>query len=135
MRPRKGALRFPSSPSVDPNTALGAIRSIESNNTPGAIGPETAWGHAKGSMQLLDGTAKEMAGKLGLPWRPDLMTATSPDAQQYQEALGKAYFMQGLQATGNYYDAARYYHGGPSRSMWGPKTEHYARQFIARLGG
>lgn len=86
-------------------------------------------------MQLLDSTAKEMAGKLGLPWLPSMMTDTSPVAQQYQEALGKAYFMQGLHATGNYYDAARYYHGGPNRSMWGPKTEHYARQFVARLGG
>ena len=86
-------------------------------------------------MQLLDGTAKEMAGKLGLAWRPDLMTDTSPVAQQYQEALGKAYFMQGLHATGNYYDAARYYYGGPDRRQWGPKTEQYARSFIARLGG
>lgn len=86
-------------------------------------------------MQLLDGTAKEMAGKLGLPWRPDLMTGTTPDATAYQDALGKAYFMQGLNATGNYYDAARYYHGGPDRRMWGPKTNAYAQNFIARLGG
>lgn len=127
--------RKPRRPFPSIQQGVEAIRSQESNNTPGAIGPETAWGHAKGTMQVLDGTAREMAGKLGLPWRPDLMTATSPDAVAYQDAIGKAYFLQGLNATGNYYDAARYYHGGPDRRRWGPKTEQYARDFVARLGG
>lgn len=108
---------------------------MESSNRPGAIGPQTAWGTAKGSMQLLDGTAQEMAAKLGVPYRPDLMTGTSQAASDYQDALGQAYFHEGLTKTGNYYDAARYYHGGPNRSQWGPKTNHYADTFVSRMGG
>jgi hypothetical protein len=86
-------------------------------------------------MQLLDGTAKGMAQKLGIAWRPDLMTGKSREAVAYQDRLGEAYFTEGLHATGNYYDAARYYHGGPDRRQWGPKTEQYARRFVAKLGG
>jgi soluble lytic murein transglycosylase-like protein len=94
----------------------------------------TQWGTAKGSMQLLDGTARGMAAKLGVAWRPDLMTGSSPQAAQYQRALGDAYYQQGLEATGNHYDAARYYHGGPNRAMWGPKTNAYADAVTARMG-
>jgi len=85
-------------------------------------------------MQLLDGTAQGMAKKLGLPWRPDLMTDRSPTGARYQDALGKAYFEEGLQKTGNYFDAARYYFAGPDRRLWGPKTNKYATDFVARLG-
>lgn len=86
-------------------------------------------------MQLLDSTAQGVAKKLGVAWRPDLMTGTSAQAVQYQNALGEAYFNEGLQATGNYFDAARYYHGGPNRRQWGPKTNQYANDFIRRLRG
>ncbi|WP_267386162.1 hypothetical protein [Sphingomonas sp. GC_Shp_3] len=86
-------------------------------------------------MQLLDGTAKGMADKLGLPWRPELMTGRTSEAAAYQKTLGAAYFHEGLEKTGNYYDAARYYHGGPNRALWGPKTEAYAHHFISQIGG
>lgn len=95
----------------------------------------TKYGQAQGLSQMLPATAQQMAGKLGLPWRPDLMTGTSDTAAQYQRSLGQAYFQQGLQATGNVPDAVRYYHGGPSRSLWGPKTEAYAQSVLSRLGG
>lgn len=76
-----------------------------------------------------------MARNLGVPYRADLMTATTPAGAQYQRALGEAYFNEGLAKTGNYYDAARYYHGGPNRRQWGPKTNAYADSIIRRLGG
>ena len=83
---------------------------------------------------MLPATAKEMAQKLGVPWRPDLMRGSSDQAAQYQRALGQAYFAQGLEATGNYRDALRYYHGGPDRRQWGPKTNAYANSVLARAG-
>lgn len=86
-------------------------------------------------MQLLDSTAQAMAAKLDMPWRPDLMRAKFAEAARYQNALGQAYFEEGLAKTGNYFDAARYYHGGPNRKNWGPKTNDYAADFVARLGG
>ncbi|NIJ24839.1 hypothetical protein FHT01_002381 [Sphingomonas japonica] len=75
-----------------------------------------------------------MAGKLGVPWRPDLMTGKTPQAAQYQRALGEAYFQQGMRETGNLPDAIKYYHGGPDRRQWGPKTRNYADQVLARMG-
>lgn len=107
----------------------------ESGGRVGAVGPQTKYGRALGMTQMLPATAKEMAGKLGLPWTPELLTAKTPDAARYQMALGKGYFEQGLRETGNVRDALRYYHGGPNRSMWGPKTRRYADQVLARAGG
>lgn len=96
-------------------------------------GPQTRYGRAQGLAQLLPATAKEMAGKLGVPWRPDLMTDTGPTGAAYQRSLGEAYLNEGLARTGNLSDAVRYYHGGPSRKMWGPKTEAYAQSVLARM--
>lgn len=127
----RGRLRTP----FQPSAVFDAVIQQESNGRPGVTGPATAYGHAQGLTQMLPATAQEMAGKLGLPWRPDLMTGTSGTAAQYQRALGQAYFQQGLQATGNIPDAVRYYHGGPSRTLWGPKTEAYTQSVLSRLGG
>jgi len=85
--------------------------------------------------QMLPETAKEMAGKLGLPWRPNLLRGTSPEAAEYQKRLGRAYLEEGLARTGNVRDALHYYHGGPNRQQWGPKTRAYASGVIGRLGG
>jgi hypothetical protein len=84
---------------------------------------------------MLPATAKEMADKLGLPFRPDLLRSNDPVALRYQQALGQAYLREGLARTGNMRDALRYYHGGPDRSMWGPKTNAYADSVLGRLGG
>lgn len=89
---------------------------------------------AIGSTQMLPPTAKEMARKIGLPFRPDLLRSNKPEALQYQRALGEAYLQEGFEKTGNLRDALRYYHGGPDRSQWGPKTNAYAASILARLG-
>jgi soluble lytic murein transglycosylase-like protein len=90
---------------------------------------------ALGSTQMLPGTAREMSQKLGLPFRPDLLRSNTPEGLSYQRRLGEAYFNEGLQATGNLRDAFRYYHGGPNRSMWGPRTNAYADAVMSRMGG
>jgi soluble lytic murein transglycosylase-like protein len=89
---------------------------------------------ALGSTQMLPGTAREMSQKLGLPFRPDLLRSNTPEALSYQRRLGEAYFQQGLHETGNLRDALRYYHGGPDRSLWGPKTNAYADSVLRRMG-
>lgn len=114
---------------------MGALIQQESGGRPGVIGPQTAYGRAQGMTQMLPATAQQMATKLGVPWRPDLMTGRTEAAAQYQQALGQAYLEQGLNETGNVRDALHYYHGGPSRKLWGPKTRAYADAVIARLGG
>jgi soluble lytic murein transglycosylase len=90
---------------------------------------------ALGSTQMLPGTAKEMAGKLGLAFNPALLRDKSPAALKYQRALGEAYLKEGLERTGNIRDALHYYHGGPDRHQWGPKTRAYADSILSALGG
>lgn len=128
VRPRKGAPPFRKS-------MFDAVVQQESGGRAGAIGPQTRYGRAEGLAQLLPGTAKEMADKLGVSWRPDLMRGTSKEAGAYQRKLGEAYFQEGLRRTGNSRDALRYYHGGPNRDMWGAKTNRYADAILSRLGG
>lgn len=106
----------------------------ESGGRVGVEGPQTKYGKAQGLAQLLPATAAEQARKLGVAWVPELMTGTTPQAAAYQRALGESYFNEGLAKTGNMRDALRYYHGGPSRSMWGPKTNAYADQVLGRMG-
>lgn len=99
------------------------------------MGPQTRYGQALGSTQMLPGTAKQMADKLGLPFRPDLLRSNHPTALEYQRALGAAYLREGMEKTGNLRDALRYYHGGPDRSIWGPKTNAYADSILHHIGG
>jgi soluble lytic murein transglycosylase-like protein len=112
-----------------------ALIQQESGGRPGAVGPQTKYGRALGMTQMLPETAKEMAAKLGMPFRPDLLRGTSKQAAAYQRRLGKAYFEEGLAKTGNLRDALHYYHGGPDRSLWGPKTRAYAQAVLGRMGG
>ena len=83
---------------------------------------------------MLPDTARSVAQSLGWPYREDLLSGTSPEAAQYQKALSEHYLQQGFHATGNVRDALRYYHGGPNRSMWGPKTNAYADAVLSRMG-
>jgi soluble lytic murein transglycosylase len=90
---------------------------------------------ALGSTQMLPDTAREMAHKIGLPFRPELLRSNEPAALDYQRRLGAAYLQEGFERTGNTRDALRYYHGGPNRSIWGPKTNAYADAVLSRLRG
>lgn len=83
---------------------------------------------------MLPATGQGIAKKLGVPWRPDLMSGTSAQAAEYQQAIGQAYLDEALQATGNVTDALHYYHGGPNRKLWGPKTRGYAANVLRRMG-
>ena len=110
-----------------------AVQSQESGGRVGIQGPDTIYGRAAGLMQVLPGTAKDMAAKLGLAYRPELLTGTTPEAADYQRQIGEAYLREGMSKTGNLYDALRYYHGGPNRALWGPKTNAYASSILERL--
>jgi soluble lytic murein transglycosylase-like protein len=117
------------------DAVFGSLIQQESGGRPGIRGPQTAYGVPLGKTQMLPDTAREMAGKLGLPWRPDLLAGTSAEASQYQEKLGRAYFDEGLQKYGGNIELAlKYYHGGPDESKWGPKTNAYAKSVLARAG-
>lgn len=97
-------------------------------------GPQTPYGRAQGMTQVLPATGQAVAQKLGVAWRPDLMSGATPEAAAYQRAIGQGYFEEALTKTGNVSDALKYYHGGPSRKLWGPKTEAYAASVLRRMG-
>lgn len=120
---------------TDPEAVFGALVMQESGGRAGVLGPETQWGRAQGRTQMLPATAQEMAQRLGVPWRPELMTGISPEAAAYQDRLGLEYLRQGYEQTGNMRDALRYYHGGPDRALWGPKTNAYAEEVLNRFAG
>lgn len=119
---------------TDAASLMPALIAQESGGRAGVLGPQTQWGRAIGRTQMLPDTAREMAGKLGLPYDEGLLRGTSPEAAAYQDRLGQAYLEEGLQRTGNVRDALMYYHGGPDRSLWGPKTQTYADEVLARMG-
>jgi Transglycosylase SLT domain len=120
---------------MNPDAVFNALIEQESGGRPGVIGPQTRYGRAQGMTQMLPGTAKEMAAKLGVEYRPDLMTGKTPEAAQYQQTLGRAYFDQALQqAGGDMRKALMYYHGGPDTTIHGAKTRAYADQVLGRVG-
>lgn len=128
MRPKLGRAPFQS------GEILPHLIQQESRGRAGVTGPQTAYGHAQGMTQVLPATGAAVAKRLGVAWRPDLMAGTSDAAAQYQAAIGQGYLDEALSRTGNVTDALRYYHGGPNRKLWGPKTEAYANGILRRLG-
>lgn len=98
----------------------------ESGGRAGVVGPQTPYGRAIGRTQMLPDTAKGVAATLGIPFREDLLSGTTAEAAQYQDMLGRAYLEEGFNSTGSVDGALKYYHGGPNRKLWGPKTEAYA---------
>lgn len=111
------------------------IEPQESGGRAGAIGPATKYGNAIGASQMLPATAAAMAAKIGVPYRDDLMRATTLEGLAYQRRLGVAYAQTALDATGgDPRAAAAYYHGGPNMAIHGPKTAAYADRVVSRLG-
>lgn len=106
----------------------------ESGGRAGVTGPQTQYGQARGMTQVLPATGQAVAKRLGVPWRPDLMSGKSGAAADYQRAIGQGYLEEALAKTGNVTDALKYYHGGPNRRIWGPKTNAYATGILRRLG-
>lgn len=82
---------------------------------------------------MLPTTAQEAARRIGEPWNPAMMRDKTPAGAAYQLKLGRSYLDEGLAKTGNVYDAFRYYHGGPDRRQWGPKTNAYASAITGRM--
>lgn len=106
----------------------------ESGGQAGILGPQTRYGQAQGRTQMLPATARQMAERIGVPWRPEMMTGRTEEAASYQDRLGMEYLREGFSRTGNARDALRYYHGGPDRGIWGRNTNRYADEVLARAG-
>lgn len=116
---------------VDPNAFKAAIVQKESGGDYTELSPKGALG----AYQVMPATAKTLAGRLGLPWSPELMRSNTPQGRQYQDAIGNAAIQEALQAgNGDVGRAAAYYHGGSDTAKWGPKTRSYAQDIVANMG-
>lgn len=112
---------------------------IVGQETGGRYGVPNAEGSgAMGLGQQMPETARALAQRLGLPWRPELMSGTGPEARAYQDKITDAAVREAWEAGGSGRDprtSAMYYHGGSNRRIWGPKTRRYADEVLARIGG
>ena len=115
----------------DFNTWAGAAVAQESSGRYNAVSPVGAMG----KYQVMPQTGENLAKQLGLPWRPDLMATDTPEARQYQDQIGGAALQEAWEASdGNPDIASAYYHGGPNREQWGPKTQAHVKAVRARMG-
>jgi len=132
---RQAAPRYSGPMPSSADEIFGSLVAQESGGRAGVRGPMTQYGQALGRTQVLPSTARGIAQNLGIAYREDLLTGTTPEAAAYQDQLGRAYLEEGFQKTGNARDALMYYHGGPDRSLWGPKTQRYADEVLGRWSG
>lgn len=91
---------------------------------------------AAGLGQIMPDTARVLAQRMGLPYRPDLLGGVTPEAQRYQNQLTDAAVREAWEAGGEGKDvraSAHYYFGGSDRGKWGPKTQRYGNDILSRL--
>lgn len=112
----------------------GAVIGQESGGRYGV--PNAQGSGAMGIGQVMPGTARVLAGRLGVPYSPGLMGGTGPDARAYQDKITEAAVREAWEAGGGDPEqAARYYYGGSNRRKWGPKTRRYSSDILTRLRG
>lgn len=91
---------------------------------------------ALGAYQIMPNTGAALAKKLGVAWRPDMMTKNDPASVRYQDAIGGAAIADAISNSGgDPATAFSYYYGGADRSKWGPKTRQYTADMMGRMGG
>lgn len=115
------------------DTVIPVIKSQESHGNYTAKNKETG---ALGAYQVMPATGQSLAQRVGLPWKPELMTSNSKAGVTYQDQIGRAAVQEAIDNSGG--DAATmasYYHGGSDRSGWGPRTQKYASEVVSQLGG
>lgn len=134
VRGRKPRVPFPSGAVSYPQFKQ-AIIDQESGGRYGVANAEGSG--AMGIGQVMPDTAKALAGRLGLLYRPDLMAGTSAEARDYQDRITDAAVREAWEAGGAGRDirtSAHYYFAGPDRSGWGPKTRRYGDDILNRIG-
>lgn len=113
-------------------------RAIIKQETGGRYGIPNAQGSgAMGVGQVMPDTARALAARVGLPYRPELMAGTHAEARAYQDRITDAAVKEAWNAGGQGRDpraSAMYYHGGSNRKIWGPKTRRYADEVLTKIG-
>jgi hypothetical protein len=111
-------------------------KAIITQESGGRFGIPNAQGSgAMGLGQIMPDTARALAKRLGLPYRPDLLAGKDKAAQEYQIALTNEATREAFDyGKGDISKAAAYYFAGPNKAQWGPKTKQYQSDIARRLG-
>lgn len=121
-------------PAVDFASFKQAIIGQESGGRYGV--PNAEGSGAMGLGQIMPETAKAISARLGLAYRPDLLSGTGPEARAYQDKLTHAATEEAWKfGGGDPRKAAAYYFAGPDRSGWGQRTRQYGDDIVRRMRG
>lgn len=132
-----GIVAFADGGGIDPATLRRALRAQESSGDYGVT--NTQGSGAMGAYQFMPATARALAKRIGVPYRPDLMSGNggrSAEGRAYQEHLMDAQMQDILRFSGGNLDKAAAYHfAGPNTAGWGKDTRQYISDIKARMGG
>lgn len=111
-------------------------RAIIAQESGGRYGIPNAQGSgAMGIGQIMPATARALAKRLGLDYRPDLLAGTDKAARQYQDALTAEATREAWNyGKGDIDKASAYYFAGPDQQGWDKKTRQYQSAIRRRLG-
>lgn len=132
-----GIVAFDNGGSIDPARLRAALRAQESSGDYGVMNAEGSG--AMGAYQFMPNTARALAERLGMDYRPDLMSGAggrSKEGRAYQERLMDAQMKDILNFAGDDVGRAGAYHfAGPNEKGYGPKTRQYESDILRRYSG
>ena len=132
-----GMVAFADGGDVDLERLRRAIIAQESGGDYGVMNAEGSG--AMGAYQFMPPTARALAQRLGLPYRPELLQGSkgrSKEGREYQDALGTAQLQDALKYSGGDVGKAGVYHfAGPNKAGHGPKTRKYEQDILRRYSG
>jgi hypothetical protein len=132
-----GMVAFAPGGDVDLERFRKAIIAQESGGDYGVMNAEGSG--AMGAYQFMPPTARALAERLGLPYRPELLQGEkgrSKEGRAYQDALGTAQLQDALKFGGGDVGKAGAYHfAGPNTKGHGPKTRKYEQDILRRYSG
>ena len=131
-----GLVAFADGGGIDADRLRRAFLMQESSGDYGALNEGSG---ALGGYQFMPDTARALAKRLGVAYRPELMTGAggrSAEGKAYQERLMDAQMKDILAFAGDDVGRAGTYHfAGPNEEGWGPKTRQYQQDIIRRYSG
>jgi hypothetical protein len=131
-----GLVAFADGGGIDADALRRALRAQESSGDYGVLNREGSG--AMGAYQFMPATARALAKRLGVEYRPDLMQGAkgrSKEGIAYQERLMDEQMKDILRfSKGDPKLAAAYHFAGPNRAGWQDKTAKYQSDILSRMG-
>jgi hypothetical protein len=132
-----GLVAFSRGGNIDRERLRRALLMQESGGDYGVMNREGSG--AMGGYQFMPDTARALAKRLGVEYRPDLMSGKkgrSKEGIEYQERLMDAQMEDILAfSKGDVGRAGIYHFAGPNEKGWGPKTRKYQEDILRRYSG